>query len=227
MKQRTYSPQERANFVAQMISFQEKENISNKDLAQALDVSDNYICQIRKGKQNASPRIIKGVSDLSGIKVADLIRDPQEIAQAERAKYGRKLRKARLARGMSLLQVAQYLGTTKLVYAEMEDGKCSTCDDFKKQLEKLFFAEPVVTKLEPAKASEAKPASPAEPKLAPKAEPKAEDTATDIPLEVIDVVIKHVKDLNVSEDIQRKVYRAFSEYQLAKREEALFGRKEG
>ena len=211
-----YSEQECINFVKNLILFQREKALTNADIASVLEVSPTFICSIRNGRQKPSERIIKGVSDLSGIKVADLLEDPDNLRMKEWAAYGKRLRKARKNRGMTQVDVANYLGVPKLVYVEMEEGKCSTTEDFKKKLDKLFFAEITVYQTKPeykTPSDDEKPAQNAAPETA------------EIPLDIIDVVIKHVKDLKVSEDIQRKIFRSLSEYQLAKREETLFGGK--
>ena len=216
---------EKANFVSNMIRLQEENNVASKDLAEMIGVSSNYISKIRCGRTDPTDRIAKSLSELFGVKIDALYVSKEEADRTAWEKYGRKLKAARRKRGMSVTDVSKYLGCTNLVYEEMEAGKCSTSDSFKEKLSKLFFNEPVVYHADTEIRLMEKAKSPA-------SSQKAENqpvilserpSSEGISIEVADVIVRHVKDLNVSTDIQRKVFRELSAYLLRIQEEKLFG----
>lgn len=208
-------------FSKNMRIFQEKEDLTVKELAELLGVSSGYISNIKAGQYKASPRIVEELSKLSKIPESVLLTDPEDVVWAERKEFGKRCRKARSSLGYTKKQVCDFAGIgTSRILDEIESGQCSTTPEQREKLEKLLFPKMTVV-------AEATPTPEAEKPAETVKEDKSEvvaKTEAGIPYEVIDVVIKHVKDLNVSEDIQRKVFRSLSEYVTALKEEALFGK---
>ena len=212
MDGRKLTQAEAENFAKNMAAFQAAENLTNKDLGDFLKVSANYISQLRSGKAKPSERIIAAVSDLTGTKAEDLAKSPEERQAKEMKAYGHKVRNARHEKGFSQNEMSDYLHTTKMVYAEIEAGQFMPAGSMKEKLEKILDLK---TAKMPAELD------------APSTQTLKTESRTDGDLyEAIDVVLSHVTDLKVSKEVQRKIFRTFSEYQTQKREEALFGGKE-
>ena len=205
------SEKEILNFRNNLIGIQKDEGISNKELAQLIGVTPEYVSKIRNGKARPSARISADLANLVNVPEQDLFLTPQERKYKEWAVYGRKLQKARMAKGLHAGDIAAFLGTTLEVYKQLEDGKCYASASWVEKLDKLLFDHKEEEKKDaPAEAAEAKP-EPAIP--------------AEIPMATIDIIISHVRDLKVAPESQREIFRTLSEYKLRKQEEELFGKE--
>lgn len=105
-------------------------------------------------------------------------------------------------RGLTPKEVAGALGIEPYIYKEYEQGVSSITDREMDTLTRL---------LDIGK----------EPKVIEK-ETIVEVTA-DIPSEIYDIILGHIKDLQVSEDEQRTVWRYFNKVRMDMEERKLFG----
>lgn len=202
-------PRERMNdeqfehFRQNLASLRKDAGLTAGELCQLVGVSHSYVSNIENGRDKPSLALAEKFADAFGLPLKDMYVSERDRKREARRAYGRSLMKKRMSKGLSLSAVAGALGTTVAVYKEVEAGDCTVSDSWKKTLEAMLDEK----KPEPIKA---------EPK-------KVGAEAVAIPDEIVDVILKHITDLNVSVDIQKRVFRYFSEIELANRERRLFG----
>lgn len=189
-------------FRQNLTSLRKDAGLTAKELCEMIGISHSYISNIENGRDKPSLALAEKIADAFGLPLKDMYISERDRKREARRAYGRSLMKKRMNKGLTLSTVAGALGTTVAVYKEVEAGDCSVSDSWKRTLAVLYGED------KPAPVKE-------EPK-------KVEPTAT-IPDEIVDVILKHVTDLNVSTDIQKRVVRYFSEVELANRERRLFG----
>ena len=190
------------NFRQNLKSLRTDSGLSAAELCEMLGVSHSYVYNIENGRDRPSLELAEKIADTFGLPLKDMYISERDRKREARRAYGRSLMKKRMSKGLTLSTVAGALGTTVAVYKEVEAGDCSVSDSWKKTLEVMLGD----SKPEPVKE-----------------EPKKVEPTVTIPDEIVDVILKHVKDLNVSTDIQKRVFRYFSEVELANRERRLFG----
>ena len=122
-----------------------------------------------------------------------------------RKKYGAVLKTKREEKGLPLAVVAGALNIPPSVYKEYEQGLCSITDREVEMLDKLLGIS------EKPKVVERK---------------VVVEVPVEVPTKVCDIILEHIRDLQISEDEQRNLWRYFSKAKLDADERRLFGYKE-
>ena len=167
-----------------------------------------HIYGIENGKRKPSPELAERIADVFNTTVEDMLGETKaaeasdEEVWAFRRKYGRKLFVARQAKGLSVRTVAGALGILPSVYKEYEEGTCSITDREMDVLNKLLGIGEK-PKVEVVK--------------------EAVEVPAEIPERICDLILGHVKDLQISEDEQKEVWRYFNQVRLDAEERRLFG----
>ena len=181
--------------------------LSNGDIGELTGFSKNYVAQIICGASNPSETFVASVSKAFGIASKDLLRPLIEMHTETWSTFGREVSLARDQVGFSRKQMADFLGIPMRVYVEIEEGKCSTSELQKDTIRKLLRMN---------ETSETQPE-------AKKKVPKEAVSFEELPDDILEVLLKHVKDLKTDLETQRKVFRSLSGISLAREERKLFG----
>lgn len=180
----------------------EEAGISRKDFATIVDCSYSYINNLECGSKRPSPQLAGRIADAFGVKVEDMLDPVLSESPEERIEYGKRLFKRRMDKNLKRSAVAGALGIPVEVYVEFERGECSISPHQKELLEKILGDgdEKKVTAAPPAVVKE----------------------AADVPTEICDIILNHVKDLRVDVKEQKKVWRYFTELKIKAQEKELF-----
>jgi transcriptional regulator with XRE-family HTH domain len=178
--------------------------MSTKQFGEYIGISQTYLSNLENSNRKPSPQLAQRIAEAFDLTVDDMLVPLKEKVAEERRKYGKELSLRRNAKGLSSSVVAGALGIPLAVYKEYELGECSITEREKTLLDNLFGDKPqeaVETEVECETAT----------------------TTSDVPLEICDIILGHIKDLQIDTDEQKKVWRYFSTAKLEAEERRLFG----
>ena len=191
-------------FASEMKRLRGEAGLRQGEFADLVGISPSYANNLECGKRKPSPQLAEKIADAFSTTVAEMLGDkPDDDSVREiRIKFGKILKEHREAKGLPIAVVAGALGIPTSVYKEYEQGLCSITDremDMLRRLlgigEKPKVVEKTVTVEVPA----------------------------EIRLDMCDTILAHIKDLQISEDEQKEVWRYFKELKLNAEERTLFG----
>lgn len=197
-------------FGAELKRLRKEARLSAEAFGKLCDCSYIHIYSIESGKRKPSPELAERIADVFNTTVAEMLGEAKAVeAEASdekvwemRKKYGKVLREHREAKGLSPATIAGALGIPPYVYREYEQGLCSITDREMDILSKLLGIgeKPEVV-----------------------VETKTVEVPAEIPAEIYDIILKHIKDLQVDEATQRVVWRYFNQVRVDAEERRLFG----
>lgn len=182
---------------------------SLRQFSELIGITENYYCKIEHGKKHPSPQLAERIASAFDTTIEQMLdakpSDPKpsdDAAWAFRKNYGAMLKEHRDAKGLPSRVVAGALGVPPQVYKEWEQGLCSVTEYQMEMLGKLLGIGEKLKVVETEVIVEV----PAE-----------------VPNEICDTILAHVKDLQISEGEQKEVWRYFSKTKLDAEERKLFG----
>lgn len=178
--------------------------MSAKQFGEYIGVSQTYLSNLENNNRKPSPQLAQRIANAFDLTVDDMLIPLKDKVAEERRKYGKELSLRRNAKGLSSSVVAGALGIPLAVYKEYELGECSITEREKALLDSLFGDKP---KEEVEVEAEREPAT----------------ATSDVPLEICDIILGHIKDLQIDTEAQKKVWRYFSTAKLDAEERKLFG----
>ena len=192
-------------FGTEMRRFRKEAGMNTVEFANYLGISPAYVSNIEVSNRKPSSALAERIADAFDTTVNEMLKPLDEKIAEERKAYGRELSLRRSAKGIPSQVIADALGIPLVVYREYELGKCSITDREKCLLDKLLGES--------------------EPKEPPKDEAAERNTppADDVPIEICDAILEHIKDLKVDTDMQKKIWHYFSKAKMDAEERRLFG----
>ena len=194
---------ERTNFLTdEMKRLREEANMSTTEFSKYLGVSQSYVSNIECVNRTPSMPLMEKIAGAFDTTVDAMLAPTDERVIEFRKKYGATLKQHREARGLPCRVVAGALGVPPQVYKEWEQGLCSITEYQMEMLDKLLGIGE---------------------------KPKAEtvevvvEVPANVPTEICDIIMGHIKDLQICEDEQKQVWRYFSRIKLDAEERRLFG----
>lgn len=173
-------------------------------LAELAECSSAHISQIELGRKYPSNELAKDIADVFGLTVSEMCGsdDTREINSEIARNFGKAYLEKRVARGFKMSEVAGFAGITKEAYMDFEGGKCSLGESVLKNLDRLYAVEREIETVEVIK-----------------------EVAAECPvsLDLVDKILGHITDINVSKDEQRNIFRELSEARAKILETRLFG----
>ena len=180
-----------------------------RQFAELIGVTENYYCKIEHGKKCPSPQLADRIANAFDTTAEQmLVAKLPELGVSDdkvwefRKKYGAALKQHREEKGLPCSVVAGALGIPTAVYKEYEQGLCSITDRQMELLDKLLGIgeKPKVVEKE-----------------------IIVEVPAEVPTGICDTILTHIKDLQISEDEQKEVWRYFSKIKLDAEERRLFG----
>lgn len=196
------SDKQLAIFSANARELRKSAGFKTKDFADYVGVGATYYSVVENGHKCPSPELAERIAGAFGMTVKEMLIPLEEQTEQSRIDYGKKLRIAREKKGLTAVEVAGALGIPSAVYKEYEKGLCSITEREKNTLERLLLKEEVKHPVEVQKQT-----------------PKVEKPKADI----VDIMLEHIKDLQVDVETQKKAFRFLHELKLAEEEKRLFG----
>lgn len=198
----TMTDAESKAFGSEMKRLREEAGFSGTAFGELMGVSQSHISQLERGTKKPSPELAERIADAFNVTVSDMLKPYDERVQEIRRKIGASLRDKRREKGLAISTIAGALGVLPYVYEEYEKGLCSITDREMDILNKLLGVneEPKVEVVE-----------------------KVVEVPAEIPAEIYDIILKHIKDLQVDEATQRVVWRYFNQVRVDAEERRLFG----
>lgn len=197
-------------FGAELKRLRKDAGFTGKAFSELMGVSLGYISQVERAVKKPPPQFAERIAEAFNTTVAEMLGEAKAVeAEASdekvwevRKQYGKVLREHREAKGLSPVTIAGALGIPPYVYKEYEQGLCSITDREMNILTKLLGIgeKPEVV-----------------------VETKIVETPAEIPDEICDIILKHVKDLQIDEATQRVVWRYFNQVRVDAEERRLFG----
>ena len=175
-----------------------------RHFAELIGVSENYLCKIEHGKKSPSLKLAERIADAFDTTVEQML-DPKpsdDRVWEFRRNYGAKLKEHREAKGLPPKVLAGALGVPIQVYREWEQGLCSITDTQMAMLDRLLGIGE-------------------KPKVI--TETKVVKTPAEVPIEICNIILGHIKDLGDDVCEQRRVWRYFTDVLIAAEERELFG----
>jgi len=193
---------EAKTFGSELKRLRKEAGLSAEAFGELCGCSYIHIYGIENGKRKPSPELAERIANAFNATVSDMLKPHDERVQEIRRKIGASLRDKRREKGLAISTIAGALGVLPYVYEEYEKGLCSITDREMDILNKLLGVneEPKVEVVE-----------------------KVVEVPAEIPNEIYDIILKHIKDLQVSEDEQKEVWRYFNKVKLDAEERRLFG----
>ena len=198
----TMTDAEAKAFGAELKRLRTEAGLTGASFGELLGISLGYVSQLERAVKKPSPQLATRIADVFNLTVADMLKPHDERVQEIRRKIGAKLRDKRREKGLAINTIAGALGVLPYVYEEYEKGLCSITDREMDILNKLLGVneEPKVEVVE-----------------------KVVEVPAEIPAEIYDIILKHIKDLQVDEATQRVVWRYFNKVRVDAEERRLFG----
>lgn len=192
---------ESKTFGAEMRRLRKETGMSTKQFGEYVGCAQTYVSNLECGNRKPSPQLAQRIADAFDLTVDDMLAPLNEKISEERREYGRELARRRTAKGLSSSVVAGALGVPLSVYREYEFGKCSITNREKMLLDSILGDKPQESKEQ----SESAPLT------------------DSVPLDICDIILGHIKDLQIDTEEQKKVWRYFSTAKLEAEERKLFG----
>jgi len=189
-------------FGQELARLRKEHGLTGAALGELAECSAVHISAMETGKKKPSPQLAERIADVFDLKVSDMLTPYDERVREIRQKYGATLREHRRKKGLSPNVIAGALGIPNSVYTEYEQGDCSITDREMDILIKLLDIgkEPEVV-----------------------VETKTVEPPAEIPTDICALILGHIKDLQIGEDSQKKVWRYFMDTKAAAEERRLFG----
>lgn len=191
-----------AIFGAELKRLRKQEKLSATAFGELVGVNAGHIYALEVGKRKPSPELAERIADVFNIKVEDMLVTHDEKVWETRREYGKTIRERRRSKGLTVNVVAGALGVTTAVYKEYELGACSITEQQK------FILDTILGLNE-------------EPKVIEKE--IIVETPAEIPTVICDVIMEHIKDLQIDAEAQKKIWRYFRKVKLDEEERKLFG----
>ena len=206
-----FTDEQAKTFGAEVRRLRKEAGLSRSDFAELVEVTPIHITHIEAAQRKASPQLAEKLASVFGVTVNDILglSDSSEPSDANdervwefRRKYGATLKAHREAKGLPCRVVAGALGVPLQVYKEWEQGLCSIGESQMEMLDRLLGIgeKPKVETVE-----------------------VVVEVPAEVPTEICDIIMGHIKDLQVSEDEQKEVWRYFKGLQLDAEERKIFG----
>lgn len=194
--------EEAKTFGSELKRLREEAGFTGVAFAELVGTSAGHISQMEKGNKKPSPELAERIADAFNVTVSDMLKPYEEHIWEVRRLYGKAIRTHREEKGIPMGTIARALGIPMSVYKEYEQGLCSITDREMDILDKLLgiSEEP---KVETVK--------------------EVVEVPAEIPAQICDLILGHIKDLQVSEDEQKEVWRYFNKVKLDAEERRLFG----
>lgn len=189
-----------AVFGAELRRLRKKEGLTLAAFGELVGSSATHISALEGGSKKPSPQLAERIADAFGVKVEDMLVSNDDRVWEIRKKYGKTIREHRLKRNLSEVVVANALGVPLAVYKEYEQGLASITDREINLLDRLLGISEKPEVVE-----------------------KVVTVPAEIPAEIYDIILKHIKDLQIGEDEQKRVWRYFNEVRMTAEERRLFG----
>ena len=192
-------------FGAEMRRLRTEAKMTTTEFAKYIGITPAYACQLEKANRKPSPQLAGRIADAFNITVDDMLAsddDRDDRIRDFRIKYGATLKKHRIEKCLPCSAVAGALGIPTAVYKEYEEGACSITERNMELLNRVLG----IGEKPKVETVEVKVEIPAE-----------------IPTGICDTILAHVKDLQISDDEQKEVWRYFSKVRLYAEERKLFG----
>ena len=189
-------------FGAEMKRRRGEVGMSTKEFARYVGISQAYVCNLESANRKPSPQLAEKIAEAFSTTVNEMLVPADDRVKEFREKYGATLRKHRMEKGLPCAVIAGALGIPVAVYKEYEQGLCSITDGNMWTLDTLLGIG------EKPKAVENE---------------VVVEVPAEIPAEICNIILEHVRDLQVSEDEQRAVWRYFTGLKLDAEERRLFG----
>ena len=189
-------------FGAEMKRRREEAGMSTKEFASYVGISQAYVCNLESANRKPSPQLAEKIAEAFGTTINEMLVSADDRVKEFREKYGATLKKHRMEKGLPCTVMAGALGIPVAVYKEYEQGLCSITDGNMWTLDTLLGIgeKPKVVEKE-----------------------VVVEVPAEIPAEICNTILEHVRDLQVSEDEQRAVWRYFTGLKLDAEERRLFG----
>ena len=191
-----------AIFGAELKRLRKQEKLSATAFGELVGVNANHIYALETGKRKPSPELAERIADVFNIKVEDMLVTHDEKVWETRREYGKTIRERRRSKGLTVNVVAGALGVTTAVYKEYEQGLCSITEQQKFVLDTILGLNE-------------------EPKVIEKE--IIVEIPAEIPTVICDVIMEHIKDLQIDAEAQKKIWRYFRKVKLDEEERKLFG----
>lgn len=191
-----------AVFGAELKRLRKQEKLSATAFGELVGVNAGHIYALEVGKRKPSPELAERIADVFNIKVEDMLVTHDEKVWETRREYGKTIRERRRSKGLTVNVVAGALGVTTTVYKEYEQGLCSITEQQKFVLDTILGLNE-------------------EPKVIEKE--IIVETPAEIPTDICDVIMEHIKDLQIDAEAQKKIWHYFRKVKLDEEERKLFG----
>lgn len=194
--------EQRKVFASEMKRLREEANMSTTEFSKYLGVSQSYVSNIECVNRTPSMPLMEKIASAFDTTVDAMLSPIDERVNEFRRKYGATLKQHREEKGLPCAMIAGALGIPTAVYKEYEQGLCSITDRNMELLDKLLGIgeKPKVVETE-----------------------VIVEIPAEVPNEICDIILAHVKDLQISDDEQKEVWRYFSKVKLDAEERRLFG----
>lgn len=191
-------------FGAEMKRLRKDAGLTISEFAKYLEVSASYVCSLEQARKKPSPTLAEKIAGVFNTTVDSMLAPADSRVDEFRKKYGAALREHREKKGLPCAVVAGALGIPPYVYKEYEQGLCSVTEREIDILNRLLDIgkKPEVVERQ-----------------------VVVEVPADIPTEICDMILGHVKDLQVGMDEQKQVWRYFSRAKLNAEEKKLFSTK--
>ena len=187
-----------------MARLREANGLSQKALGELVDCSYVHIHALENGNRKPSPQLAERIAEVFDLKVSDMLIPNDDKIREFRRKYGAMLKEHREKKGLFPATVAGALGIEPYIYKEYEQGVSSITEREMNILNNLLDIgkkpEVIETKV-------------------------VVEVPAEIPSEICDLILCHIRDLRVSEDAQKEVWRYFSKVKMDAEERRLFGER--
>lgn len=191
-----------AIFGAELKRLRKQEKLSATAFAELVGVNAGHIYALEAGKRKPSPELAERIADVFNIRVEDMLVTHDEKVWETRREYGKTIRERRRSKGLTVNVVAGALGVPTAVYKEFEQGLCSITEQQKFVLDTILGLNE-------------------EPKVIEKE--IIVEMPAEIPTVICDVIMEHIKDLQIDAEAQKKIWRYFRKVKLDEEEHRLFG----
>lgn len=202
----TFTLEEAGVFGKEMRRLRKESGLKVKELAELVGVSDNYVSNIESPSKNKkpSPQLAERIANVFDTTVEQMLnpKTNDDRVWEFRRNYGATLKEHREAKGLPSKVLAGAVGVPTQVYREWEQGLCSITDMQMAMLDRLLGIGE-------------------KPKVV--AETKIVETPAEVPSEICDIILRHIKDLGDDVNEQKKVWRYFTDMRIAAEERELFG----
>lgn len=205
----TFTDEQGKLFGAEARRLRADAGLNLRQFAELIGITENYYCKVENGKKCPSPQLAECIANTLDTTVEQMLgaksSDPKpsdDTVWAFRKNYGAMLKEHREAKGLPCRVVAGALGVPPQVYKEWEQGLCSVTEYQMEMLDKLLGIgeKPKVETVE-----------------------VVVEVPANVPTEICDIILGHIKDLQICEDEQKQVWRYFSRAKLDAEERRLFG----